>query len=80
MSRIAGVDINSVNGYTKRVLEGQAKIWGDPLLNHLIYARNPTLFKAIRGMWTSLNSNGLLDEALVAMVNRRVAILNGCVF
>jgi alkylhydroperoxidase family enzyme len=31
-------------------------------------------------MWGGLDASGLLDPRLVALVNRRVAALNGCVF
>jgi alkylhydroperoxidase family enzyme len=31
-------------------------------------------------MWAGLDASGLLDPGLVALVNRRVAALNGCVF
>jgi AhpD family alkylhydroperoxidase len=31
-------------------------------------------------MWGGLEASGLLDPRLVALVNRRVAALNGCVF
>ncbi len=33
-----------------------------------------------RAMWSGLDASGLLDPGLVALVNRRVAALNGCVF
>jgi len=62
------------------VLQAQTATFGAPLLNHLVYARRPNLFKAFRGMWSTLNGDGILDEGLVALVNRRVAFLNGCVF
>ncbi len=80
MSRIKGVDPEQTEGYVKRTLAGQAKLWGGPLLNHLVYARRPDLFKAVRGMWTGLDRDGILGPALVSLVNRRVAALNGCVF
>ena len=80
MSRIEGVDPEQAEGYVKRTLDGQAKLWGAPLLNHLVYARRPDLFKAVRGMFTGLDRDGLLGPALVSLVNRRVAALNGCVF
>ena len=63
-----------------RVLEAQRAHWGAPLVNHLVYARRPDLFRAARGMWTGLNRDRVLDEALVALLNRRVASLNGCEF
>jgi hypothetical protein len=58
----------------------QSDRWGAPLLNHLIYARRPSIFRGVRGMWTGLDASGLLDPGLVALVNRRVAALNGCEF
>lgn len=80
MSRIEGADPRKQETAIRRVLEGQAKIWGAPLANHLVYARRPSLFRAFRGVWLALNRDAVLDEKLVALVNRRVAGINGCVF
>jgi hypothetical protein len=80
MARIDGVDPNRVEKPIRAVLEAQAKKWGAPLLNHLLYARRPTIFRGVRGMWSGLDSSGLVDPRLVALINRRVAALNGCVF
>ncbi len=80
MARLHDISPESTEGYVRRVLDGQAKQYGGPLLNHLLYARRPALFKAVRGMWQSLDKDGDLGEILVALVNRRVASLNGCVF
>jgi alkylhydroperoxidase family enzyme len=80
MARIEGVDRDHVEPYVKAVLEAQAKKWGAPLLNHLLYARRPTIFRGARSMWSGLGASGLVDPKLVALINRRVARLNGCVF
>lgn len=80
MARIDGVDPEQTEDYIKRVLDGQAKKWGAPLLNHLVYARRPTIFRGVRGIWTGIAASGLIDEKLKALVNRRVAALNGCEF
>jgi len=48
MARIEGADAERVEGYLKRVFEAQAKRWGAPLLNHLLYARRPTIFRGVR--------------------------------
>jgi hypothetical protein len=80
MSRIPGVDPAKVDPATKAVFEAQAKRWGAPLLNHLIYARRPTIYRAVRGMWAGLEASALIEGALAAIINRRVAGLNGCVF
>ncbi len=81
MSRVEGVDPGKIlDDYAARVLEAQAKAWGAPLLNHLTYARRPSIFRGVRGMWTGLDGSGLIDPKLVALLNRRVAALNGCEF
>ena len=80
MARIDGVNPEQVDDYTRKVLEAQAKTWGAPLLNHLVYARRPSIFRGVRAMWTGIASSRLIDEKLQALVNRRVASLNGCEF
>lgn len=80
MARIEGVVPAEVDDYTRRVFEAQAKKWGAPLLNHLVYARRPTIFRGVRAMWTGLDGSGLIDARLQALLNRRVAWLNGCEF
>jgi alkylhydroperoxidase family enzyme len=80
MTRIPGVDLEQTDGYVRKVLEAQQALWGAPLANHRVYARRPELFRAVRGMWTALDKDALLGTALVSLVNRRVASLNGCEF
>jgi hypothetical protein len=80
MARIEDVDQTKVDKYTKQIFEAQTKRWGAPLLNHLIYARRPTIFRGARGMWTGIDASGLIDAKLQALINRRVASLNGCEF
>jgi alkylhydroperoxidase family enzyme len=80
VARIEGVDPESAEKRIRAVLEAQAEKWGGPLLNHLLYARRPTIFRGARGMWGGLEQSGLMDPRLVALVNRRVAALNGCEF
>jgi alkylhydroperoxidase family enzyme len=62
------------------VLEAQKKTWGAPLLNHLIYARRPSIFRGARAMWAGIDESGLIDPKLRSLINRRVAALNGCEF
>lgn len=80
MARIDGVDPSQTEKRVGAVLEAQAKKWGSPLVNHLLYARRPSIFNGARAMWGGLGSSGILDPRLVALINRRVAALNGCVF
>ncbi len=78
--RVSKVDPERTERRVRAVLEAQARRWGAPLLNHLLYARRPSIFGGVRAMWAGLDASGLLDPGLVALVNRRVAALNGCVF
>ena len=81
MVRIEGVrPTEAGDQYVENVLAAQARHWGAPLLNHLVYARRPSIFRGARGMWTGLDASGLIDDKLKALVNRRVAALNGCEF
>jgi alkylhydroperoxidase family enzyme len=80
IARIPGADPDAVEASIKGVLDAQVRRWGAPLLNHLLYARRPTIFRGARAMWTGLEASGLIDAGLRALVNRRVAALNGCEF
>ena len=80
MARVANVDVDHAGPSIRAALDAQAKKWGAPLLNHLVYARRPSLFRAVRGMWSGIESSGLIAGELQAIINRRVAFLNGCEF
>ena len=81
MARIEGVQPSDAGDeYVRRMLDAQAERWGAPLLNHLVYARRPSIFRGARGMWAGLDASGLIDGGLKALVNRRVAALNRCEF
>ncbi len=80
MARTAGVNVEDVDRQIRVVLEGQSRAWGGPLLNHLLYARRPSIFRGARAMWGGIESSGLIDASLRALINRRVAYLNGCEF
>ena len=80
MARVPDANIDGAEKYIQTILEAQRKVWGAPLLNHLVYARRPSIFRGARAMWTGIDASGLLDAGLRALVNRRVAALNGCEF
>ena len=80
MPRIRGVDRPSVEAPVEKAFQGQERKWGAVLAPYPLYARRPTIFRGVQGMWAGLAQSGLVDHGLVALVNRRVASLNGCVF
>lgn len=80
MARISGVDPEIPDPLIRRVFEAQRKKWGGPLLNHLLYARRLPIFRGVRAMWGGIDESGLIDSGLQALINRRVASHNGCLF
>ena len=78
--RIPGIDSEQAEGPIRAVLNAQAERWGAPLINHLVYARRPSIFRGARAMWTGLDQSGLIDAKLQALIDRRVAYLNNCAF
>lgn len=78
--RVSGVEPENVDHQISAVFESQKKAWGAPLLNHLLYARRPTIFRGVRAMWTGIDASGLIDPRLTALLNRRIASINGCEF
>lgn len=80
MTRIPGVDPDQADGPMGAVFRTQTERWGAPLANHLLYARRPSIFRGARAMWGGLDQSGLLDPGLVALLNRRVALINHCAF
>lgn len=80
MARINGANPAAVEPSIAAVFAAQTKQWGAPLLNHLVYARRPTIFRGARAMWTGIGGSGLIGEQLQALINRRVASHNGCAF
>lgn len=80
MARVADANVEEAEKYIQSILEAQRKTWGAPLLNHLLYARRPSIFRGARAMWTGIEGSGLIDPRLRSLINRRVAFLNGCEF
>ncbi|MBI2962297.1 MAG: hypothetical protein HYY35_00955 [Deltaproteobacteria bacterium] len=80
MPRIPGADRDRVDPSIEKAFAAQEKTWGSVLAPYPLYARRPTIFRAVQGMWAGLAQSGLIDRGLVALINRRVASLNGCVF
>lgn len=78
--RLEGVEPEDAEPRIRAVLEAQRERYGAPLANHRLYARRPTIFAGARAMWSGLAASGLLAPQLVALVNRRVALINGCEF
>ena len=77
--RVPG-NASNANPQVKEVLDQQRQQWGSVLRPYEVYARRPSIFSAVVGMWQGLGESGLLPGTLTTLINRRVAALNGCVF
>jgi alkylhydroperoxidase family enzyme len=80
MPRIQGIDPASAEGEVKATFAAQTRQWGAPLGPHLLYARRPAIFRGAQAMWRAIYACQKVDPALRALLNRRVASLNGCEF
>jgi hypothetical protein len=80
MARISGIEPSDTHEEVQRSLASQEKKWGAPFGNHLIYARRPTIHHGAREMWKGIAQSKLIDGKLQSMLNRRVALINGCEF
>ncbi len=80
MARIEGIDPEAAEGKMKAAFEAQTKQWGAPFLPLLVHARRPTIYRGVSAMWAGIAASGLVDGKLRALLNRRVAALNGCEF
>ena len=77
-ARIAGIDPARAEGEAAAVQAARAKRRGASLATHPLYARRPSSFRGARAMWAGSAASGRIDAAPAALVNRRVAQLNGC--
>jgi alkylhydroperoxidase family enzyme len=80
-TRIPPIDVETLPDDLRQVLEEQRKARGAPLHPYLFYARNPAYFRAAHQMFATLREEAKrVPGALKALLNRRVALWNGCEF
>ena len=80
-ARLPLVDVDTLPDDLRDTLEDQRKLYGAPLHPYLFYARNPAYFRAAKAMWAALQQETkCVPAGLRALLNRRVASLNGCEF
>jgi hypothetical protein len=80
VARIPGIDPSDAPEEVQRSLASQARKWGAPFANHLIYGRRPSIHRGARAVWSGIAESKLIDHKLQSILNRRVALINGCEF
>ena len=72
MARMDGIEPDQAEGRVADAFKEQEKMWGAPLLPYRIYARRPSIFHAVRGMWGGVAASGLIDGKLGALYHARM--------
>ena len=80
MARIPEAPGNPEDPIAKEVFERQMAEHGFVFNTSKIYARRPTIMRGLNLLQEGVDASGLLGTDLKAMVNVRVASINGCPF
>ncbi len=75
-------EINEANGdpILAKVFAEEREMFGDVLNPTKLAAHCPPILKALKGLYASFYESGRVPPALHALVNARVAAINGCPF
>jgi alkylhydroperoxidase family enzyme len=80
MPRVSEIESDGGHPALSRVFAEDRERYGAPLNTTKVLAHRPEVLEAARGLSSALERSGLLPPALRALVNLRVALLNGCPF
>lgn len=80
MPRIPEVPDPPGDAIAREVFDKQREDYGQVLNTARVYAHRPTILRAAAQLSEGVRASGLLDGALRALVNVRVASHNGCPF
>ncbi len=64
----------------REMFERQAAKWGFVFNTSKIYAHRPTIMRGLAQLQAGVDESGLLGADLKALINVRVASINGCPF
>jgi len=80
-TRIDPLDQDALPEDLRATLAEQTRLYGAPLHPYLFYARNPGYFRAAKQMFAVMQKEMTRVPAVLrALLNRRVAAINGCEF
>jgi alkylhydroperoxidase family enzyme len=80
MPRVREIETDGGHPALGRVFAEDRERYGSPLNTSKVLAHCPEVLEAARGLSNALERSGRLPAALRALVNLRVALLNGCPF
>jgi alkylhydroperoxidase family enzyme len=80
MPRISEIEDPGDDPILKDTFERQRAMFGDLLNPTKIMAHCPPILRAVNLLGASIEQSGQLPKSLLALVNFRVASINGCPF
>jgi alkylhydroperoxidase family enzyme len=80
MPRISEIEDVGNDPVLKEIFERERAMFGDLLNPTKVMAHCPPILRAAKLLGASIEQSGLLPRALLALVNFRVASINGCPF
>ncbi|HWB50504.1 MAG TPA: hypothetical protein VG651_15445 [Stellaceae bacterium] len=80
MPRVSEIDEPGDDPVLQEVFERERAAFGDLLNPTKIMAHCPPILRAAKALGASIEQSGRLPKTLLALVNFRVASINGCPF
>lgn len=80
MPRVKEIEEPGDDPVLKEIFDRERAVFGDLLNPTKIMAHCPPILRAAKMLGASIEQSGQLPKALLALVNFRVASINGCPF
>ena len=80
MPRVSEIEEDRGDPVLKPIFEKERELFGDLLNPTKVMAHCPPILRAAKLLGQSVQQSGLLPASLIALVNVRVASINGCPF
>ena len=80
MPRVREIESAGKDPVLREVFTKERERFGALLNTTKVYAHCPGILKAVKELTTAVGQSGLLPPELGALINLRVALINGCPF
>jgi alkylhydroperoxidase family enzyme len=80
MPRVSQIDTDGGDPILKELFAREREVFGDLLNPTKVLAHCPPILQGAKRLSQAVQDSGLLDPGLLALVNLRVALINGCPF
>lgn len=80
MPRVREIEDPGDDPVLKEIFDREREMFGDRLNPTKVMAHCPPILRAAKMLGASIEQSGQLPKALLALVNFRVASINGCPF